>query len=422
MSEESEENESIGYCELVRDYRDWRYLWFGQIVSLLGDWFNLIASASLLAQLSGSGIALGSLFVIRMAAPFLISPLGGVLVDRYNRKHILIACDVVRVFIVAGFLLVRTSGDVWLLYALTAAQLGVGGIFFTARRAITPDVVPHHALGPANAIGSATWSVMLAFGAAIGGLVSGTWGIYTAFTIDCGTFLLSALLLLKVGYTFRPGITDSDQSVVAGLRQFIEGFGYLRRTPEILAIVLHKPILSLFLSMSLEIVQVRIAQQYFTIGEGGGISLGLMYAISGVGSGLGPIAARIFTGDRVPAMKVAIFFGYFIGIAGFWIISLLSSFEVVLLGGFIRSFGTGIVWVYSTTLLLKMVPNEVRGRTFSTEHAGFTLFGAIASGCAGLLVDILPGLEDLLRWTSLPAVIPALLWAYWIWRRPAKHD
>jgi MFS family permease len=119
-------------------------------------------------------------------------------------------------------------------------------------------------------------------------------------------------------------------------------------------------------------------------------------------------------------MKVAIFFGYFVGILGFLIISLLHSFPVVLFGGFVRSFGTGIVWVYSTTLLLTLVPNEVRGRTFSTEHAGFTLFGAISSAAAGLLIDVFPGIPEMLRWMSLPALLPAILWGYWIWRRPVR--
>jgi len=303
LAEHNTEEQPIGYWSLVRDYRDWRYLWFGQIVNLLGDWFNLIASATLLAQLTGSGFALGALFVIRMLAPFLISPLAGILTDRYNRKHILIWCDVLRVFVVAGFLFVRDPSDAWLLYTLTAIQLAVGGVFFTARRAITPDLVPTHAIGAANAVGSATWSVMLAFGAAIGGVAAGTWGIYQAFAIDSVTFILSGLLILKVAYTARPGIEGDDRSGGAIFRQYADGLRYLKHNRDILAIVAHKPILSLFLSVGLEIVQVRISKDIFPIGEGGGISLGLMYAVSGVGSGLGPIFARSFSGDRVHAMR-----------------------------------------------------------------------------------------------------------------------
>ena len=79
----------MGYWKLVRSNADFRFLWFGQIVSLFGDWFNLIASAALVASLTHSGIAVGTLFIIRMLAPFIISPVAGVVADRYDRRKIL---------------------------------------------------------------------------------------------------------------------------------------------------------------------------------------------------------------------------------------------------------------------------------------------------------------------------------------------
>ena len=96
---------AIGYRALVRDNRNFRFLWFGQIISLLGDWFNLIASASLMAALTQSGFAIGSLFIVRMLAPFIVSPIAGVVADRYNRKHILIVTDITRAITVFGVLL-----------------------------------------------------------------------------------------------------------------------------------------------------------------------------------------------------------------------------------------------------------------------------------------------------------------------------
>jgi Na+/melibiose symporter-like transporter len=105
------------YISLVRRNHNFRYLWFGQIVSLLGDWFNLIASASLVAELTQSGVAIGGLFVVRMMAPFLISPFAGVAADRYNRKRLLILTDLGRAVTLVGFLLVREPEQVWLLYA-----------------------------------------------------------------------------------------------------------------------------------------------------------------------------------------------------------------------------------------------------------------------------------------------------------------
>ena len=72
------QSESVGYVALVRQNRKFRLLWTGQIVSLLGDWFDLIASASLIAILTKSGTAVGGLFVVRMLAPFIVSPFAGV--------------------------------------------------------------------------------------------------------------------------------------------------------------------------------------------------------------------------------------------------------------------------------------------------------------------------------------------------------
>ena len=179
-----------GYFELIRKNANFRFLWFGQIVSLFGDWFNLIASAALVATLTESGFAVGGLFIVRMLAPFLTSPIAGVVADRYNRKYILFWADVLRGCTVFGFLLVRDASWIWLVYVLTALQLGISGFFFTARTAILPDLVESRAVGTANAITSATWSAMLALGAAAGGLVAGIFGVYPAFVIDGITFLL----------------------------------------------------------------------------------------------------------------------------------------------------------------------------------------------------------------------------------------
>ena len=127
-----------GYGELLRTNRAFRLLWFAQIASLFGDWFNTIASASLLAQFTGAGAALGALFAIRMLGAFVASPLAGVLGDRFNRKRILIVTDLLRAAVVLGFLLVRTPGQVWLLFVLTAVQVGISGVFYPVRVAILP--------------------------------------------------------------------------------------------------------------------------------------------------------------------------------------------------------------------------------------------------------------------------------------------
>lgn len=410
---------AVGYVELVRDNRNFRYLWFGQIVSLLGDWFNLIASAALVGALTQSGLAVGSLFVVRMLAPFVVSPIAGVVADRYNRKQILIVSDLVRAVTVFGFLLVRTPGDVWLLYALTAVQLALSGFFFPARNAILPQITTPQELGAANALSSATWSVMLALGAALGGLVSGIWGIYPAFIIDGGTFLLSALILTQVRLEAAPDLDASEKTVAAAVRQYIDGLRYLREHVDVLLIALQKALNSLFLSSGFQVIQVAIAQQVFIIGEGGGISLGLMFALAGVGTGVGPIVARKITGDDPAALKKAIAVGYLIGGVGVVVTAPLFSLSLVLLGTALRGIGGGIIWVFSTQLLLQSVPGRVQGRVFATEFMFFYLGSALASSVVGAGLDSSLGISGVIWWMAGLSVIPLLLWTAWIGRGKA---
>ena len=407
---------TTGYRNLVRGNANFRNLWYGQIVSLFGDWFNLIASASLVASLTRSGIAVGALFVVRMLAPFLISPFAGVAADRYNRKRLLIVADLVRAVVVLGFLFVRTPELLWLLYALTALQLAMHGVFYPTRNAILPDIVAPESLGAANAITGTTWSVMLALGAAAGGLVAGGWGIYPAFVIDCVTFLLSAFFIARIHY--EPERTGGhDKSLSAALSDYVDGLRYLARHTGILAIALHKAALTLFVVGAFEVIQVAISRDIFVIGEGGGISLGILYAVIGVGSGIGPIAARALTGDRDRPLRIAIFVSYAAMAVGLAIVSTLASFGAVLLGTLIRSMGGGTLWVFSTQLLLQRVPERVRGRVFSTEYALLTLSMATAAGIAGWSLDR-AGMDvpDLLRTMSVLILIPGLLWGIWILR------
>ncbi|MDX1613739.1 MAG: MFS transporter [Candidatus Promineifilaceae bacterium] len=408
-----------GYLELVGGNRNYRMLWLGQIVSLLGDWFNLIASASLIASLTQSGVAVGGLFVVRMLAPFLVSPIAGVAADRYNRKRLLIFTDILRAATVLGFLLVRRPEHVWLLYTLTAVQLGISGFFFPTRNAILPDIVSRAELGAANALSSATWSVMLAFGAAIGGLVSGLFGVYPAFVIDALTFLASALILAQIAYDHQPGLADSDRSVAAGFRQYIDGLRYLWQHKDYLVIALQKGAYALAVVGGFQVVQVALAEQVFVIGENGGIGLGLMYAAMGVGTGIGPIAARYFTGDRDRPLRVAIGISYLIGAAGLALMAPLISFPVVLIGTVLRGIAGGIGWVFATQLLLQLVPDKVRGRVFSTEFALFTLLNATSAAGGGWLLDNTTlDLSGMLWLMAGLVLVPGVLWTLWHLLKP----
>ena len=401
----------VGYFELLLTNSNFRWLWAGQVVSLLGDWFNLIAAAILIRNITESKLALGVLFTIRMLAPFFVAPLAGICADRFNRKHILIITDIIRGLLLFGFLFVKTEKDIWLLYVLTMLLFAVSGFFSPARSAILPDITTRRELGTANALSATTWSVMLALGAAIGGFTAGLFGVHTAFIIDGFTFFVSAGILIQIKLPIRFTATTG----IRGGSKF-SALGYMSRHPDIFFIALHKAAIALLLSSGYMIAQVEIAKSHFIIGKGGAISLGLMYCMNGVGSGIGPIVARYWTGDRDKPLRRSISLGYLIGSVGLAIAAPLLSLPIVVLGGFVRSVGGGIAWVFSTQLLLQLAPNEIRGRIFGTEFALFTLMGGIATATVGAMLDIFGVQAVLWGMTALP-LIPAVLW--WLWQ--ARH-
>jgi predicted MFS family arabinose efflux permease len=95
----------------------------------------------------------------------------------------------------------------------------------------------------------------------------------------------------------------------------------------------------------------------------------------------------------------------------------LPGFSIVLFGAFLRAFAGGIIWVFSTQLLLNAVPGQVRGRVFSTEFALFTLASAIGTAAGGWGLDQPAlGLSGLMTWMAGLALVPGALWAWWLWR------
>src|SRR6187401_2309459 len=157
---------------LLRENRAFRLLWFGQVVSQLGDWFNSVALYALLYQLTGSASSVALMMVMQMLPAALVGPGAGVIVDRWDRRKIMIAADVFRDVAALGLLFVRSPSGVWFAYVVTALMVGAVGFFEPARSASIPIIVPRDRLVTANAVATATWSAMLAIGAVAGGAVA----------------------------------------------------------------------------------------------------------------------------------------------------------------------------------------------------------------------------------------------------------
>lgn len=381
------------YIVLLRSNRNYRNLWLGNVVSLLGDWFNLLASAELITDLTNSGTAVSYLFLARFLPLFFFSPLAGVLADRYSRRRIMIVSDMLRALTVLGFLLVRTSSQIWLLYALTITQFILSAMFTPARSAILANVVPQKELVAANALDSFTWSTMLALGSFMGGLVAAIFGAETAFVADAATFLLSAYFISQI-----TGVGQiKEAGGQGGWLDFVDGFRYLRGAGFILGISLVKAAGSLVWG-AINVLEIKFAEQVFPIQntavlsilqieDAGTATLGVIYMMSGLGTGLGPLVMRRWLGDTRPRLLTGITIGFGLMAVGILSLGLAPTLPLFLLASLMRTVGTGTIWVFSAAMLQMVVPDRYRGRVFAFEFAALTLTQSISIYWAGFAQD-----------------------------------
>ena len=230
------------YVALLQRNPNFRNLWLARVVSNLGDWFNLLASATLIASLSGAGTAISFLFLARFLPLFFMSPFAGVLADRFDRRKLMIATDLLRAVTVLSFLFVDRPERIWLLYVLTALQFVFSAVFTPAQQAYLPAVVDKEDLVTANALDSLTWSTMLAIGALLGGLATAFFGVQTAFILDALTFVAGGLVC-RTGACCEPrrrARRAGKSTVRAGLLEIVEGMRYLWGQPVLLVFALVK--------------------------------------------------------------------------------------------------------------------------------------------------------------------------------------
>ena len=395
------------YVDLVRNNLEYRRLWMARVISNFGDWFNLLASAALITSLTGTGAAVSYLFLARFLPVFLMSPFAGVLADRYERRLIMATADVLRAGTVLCFLLIRTPDQLWLLYALTVVQFILSSLYTPAHSALLPSIVDPGDLVTANALDSFTWSTMLAFGALFGGVAAAVLGIGAAFMIDAVTFLLSAWFVLRIGPVPNVG---ADQVRQAGFFDFVDGLRYLRSRRFILALSLVKAAGALVWG-AINVLEIPLAQQVFPLRGSGSITLGILYAATGIGTGIGPLVARRIIGDGREAALRAISVSFVLLTAGVLLLGLAPGLSWVVAATLMRSVGTGMLWVFSSTLLQSLVENRFRGRVFAFEFAAMTLLQSISTLWAGMAYDRWQlAVQSVFVLTSIVSLAVSLAW------------
>jgi len=390
-----------GYFGLLARNANFRRLWLGQVVSFFGDWFKMIALYTMVQKITDSTLAISGVMVGAMLPVFLVIPIAGPIVDRFDRRKVMLITDVARAVLALGLIAAHWLESLPLLYAVLSMMVAFSGIFIPARTAIIPQVTSEEELPVAMALSGGTWSVMLAFGAAVGGVVTATVGIDGALLMDSASYLLSFAILWRLP-PLRPRV-DHASDTSAGL---LAGFVYLWRKPYLAMLLCVKPAMGL-LSAGNTMMPIY-GNGVFAVG--GPLYIGLLYSTRGIGALIGSMGVRRVVGDAPETLRGLIGPSFLVMVAGLWIASVSPNMGVAGLGFLLIALGQGVAWVFSGTLAQMASDQEYRGRIFSLEFGVMTLVASVSSLGGGAAVDWgLATVREVVGVTALLVVGPALL-------------
>jgi MFS family permease len=396
------------YWRLLRENRDFRLLYIGTLISLGGDWFLTVALLDLVLQLTGSA-TLASLMLLCQTLPiFIFTPLTGHVIDRVDRRKLMILVDAIRTVACLLPLLARSSAMLPFAY-LGVVLISIGSAYFEpASQAALPNIVKPEELGPANVLMGSTWGTMLAAGAAIGGLVTATLGRDVSFVVDSASFLVSAIVLWRMRTPFSE--TRAEHHVQPPLvESFKETFRYARSHPRVLALLTTKG--GYGVAAGVVAMLSVFGRQVF---KAGALGIGLLFAARGVGALLGPFAIRFFARDDNAQYRAIVYCVLLFG-AGYTALALSPTLALGLVSIFFAHLGGGASWQISTYGLQRETPDHIRGRVFAADYGMLTLTMSLSSLFTGIAADRIGPVHATVI-TSSAALLFAIVWGALTWR------
>lgn len=397
-----------GFLTLLRTNRNFRHAWTGQVVSEVGDHFNTIAVFSLALATTRSGLVVSGVMLARAIPAVLAGPLAGVVLDRFDRRTVMIASDLVRAVVALAFVLTIHEPRPWLLYTLSALLMFASPFFTSGRAAILPNITSPEQLHTANSLTQTTQWTTLTIGTVAAGYSAAQLGYTAAFVLNSLSFLFSAWAVsrLEVPATRRDGARNgsstSDASrhdspddarelaqaeVMRPWHEYLEGLRYMRRQPLLLGIAL----LGVGWASGGGAAQILFSLFGDVVFDRGPAGIGIIWGSAGFGLIIGgTLAHRLAPHLTFPAYKRIIAICYLIHGGAYVLFSQSARFEIALMWIALSRAAVGVSSVLNWSLLLRHVDDAYRGRVFSTNDSlvwATMMMSMMAAGIASQSVD-----------------------------------
>jgi predicted MFS family arabinose efflux permease len=399
------------FFNLLRRNRNYRFTWSGQMVSEVGDWFNNIAVFSLAMANTGSGLVVALIFIARAIPAVAAGPIAGVLLDRWDRKRIMITSDLTRAAVALLFIFAIPQGRTWLLYVLSGALMFASPFFTSGRASILPTIATKDDLHTANSLTQLTQWSTTTIGAFLGGFSVSIFGYKIAFLFNAVSFLFSAWCIshLRVEKGFRAERANlAEDKVVRPWHEYVEGLRYMRSSPLILAIGL----VAVGWATGGGAAQILFSvfgEQVFHRGPAG---IGIIWGSAGVGLVTGAVFAhRLGRRLSFSGYKRTISICYVLHGGAYVLFSQSRSFAWALIFIGLSRAAVAVSSVLNFSQLLRHVSDEFRGRVFATVETWTWLTMMLSMGTAGFAtIHVSPRVIG--AWSGLLSSTTAIFWAW----------
>ncbi len=408
------------FFQLLKTNRNYRYTWSGQVVSEIGDHFNNVAVFALALSNTRSGLVVTGIMLARAVPAVMAGPVAGVLLDRLDRKRIMIASDLIRAVVAIAFILAIPRSDTWMLYLLSALLMFASPFFTSGRSSILPTIANERELHTANSLTQTTQWMTLTIGAFLGGTSVMQFGYRWAFTFNAFSFLFSAACISRLRVargSFRAERTAlTEDKVVRPWHEYTEGLRYMRASPLILGLAL----VGIGWASGGGAAQILFSLFGELVFNRGPAGIGYLWAAAGVGLLAGGAFAH-WLGKRISfeAYKRTISICYVIHGGAYVIFSQMRDFQLALLFLGISRAAVAVSSVLNMSQLLRHVSNEFRGRVFATmETMQWSVMMLSMAGAGVASQSWSP--RTIGVWSGLLSSSTAFfwLWANWTGRLP----
>lgn len=410
---------SLTYMELLRGNRPFRWLLAGQVVSELGNWFNFIAVLGLVRAVTGGSPEATAILVVLRFAPFAVfAPVAGALADRWSRRAVMIWSDLARAVLALGFLFVAAPADLWIAYACMAALTLLSALFEGARNGAMPNVTGDAGLLAGNALMFSSRFLLMAIGSALGGLASFSFGYEAAFVVNALSFAVSAytVWLIPEEATRAPGgeAQKTDAGVWRGVwADMCDGWRYVAGH-KLVAALIGLNIAWAVGGGALNLVYERLGSVAFA-GQGGlegDAGVAFVYTAVGAGLFLGMLLARRVGAHVELRGRVASLIGWGVFVHGvlFALAGLMPTLWLATVLVFLSRVVIGVEFAVQDTLLLRLLPDHLRGRVVTSDRAAEIGVVSLSGIAAGWLLTGPLTPRGLTVLSGLLSAAPGLVW------------